>query len=136
MFKKTIFSLILLTSFLFAGYSFAADSFDQIVNPDGTMPAATTNNSTSIINGTGISEKATVPGMIGTAIQITLGFFGAIALFFIIWGGFGWMMSQGDPKKISEARNRMITAVIGMFIIATSYAITDFVMSQISVIAS
>ena len=41
----------------------------------------------------------------------------------LIWGAFDWIKSGGDKGKIEEARNKMTAAIIGLVIVASSYAI-------------
>jgi len=128
MLKKIFFSLILTFSLISFSFVFAG-SLDQIVGSDGQM-----GDSSATIAGSNLSSK-TVPDMISSGIKIALGLFGTVALIFVIWGGVDWLLSKGDSTKIKAARDRMIAAAIGLAIIAASYAITDFVISQIAVIA-
>lgn len=46
-----------------------------------------------------------------------------MALFYLIWGGINWIMSQGDKAKIQASRNRILYALIGLFIMFLSFAI-------------
>jgi hypothetical protein len=41
------------------------------------------------------------------------------------------MTSQGNEDKIKQAKNRLLTAVIGLIIIIASYAITLFVFQDV-----
>lgn len=41
-------------------------------------------------------------------------FFLAVALIFLIWGAFEFVLGQGDPQKISDAKRRLLWAVIGI----------------------
>lgn len=50
---------------------------------------------------------------------------------FIIWGGFKYMKSQGEPNKISEAKAAILQAVIGLVIALTSVAIVRFIQGSI-----
>lgn len=45
------------------------------------------------------------------------------AFFFLVWGGIMWITAGGDKGKIEEARNRITQAVIGLTIVAVSWAI-------------
>ena len=50
--------------------------------------------------------------------------FAAIILFFVlVWGGFDFLMSQGNPEKIKSGRMKIITGLIGFFILVFSIAI-------------
>lgn len=48
----------------------------------------------------------------------------ALAVFlFLIWGAFEWITSGGDKGKTESARNKITSAVIGLIVLAASYAI-------------
>lgn len=50
---------------------------------------------------------------------------------FFIWGGFTYIMSQGDPSKITEAKNTLLNVVIGLIIVMGSIAIINFVKTSL-----
>jgi hypothetical protein len=50
-------------------------------------------------------------------------FTGLVALIMAIMGGFKFMNSGGDAKKLESARNNFIFALLGLAIIAFSYTI-------------
>jgi len=52
---------------------------------------------------------------------------GLALLLYLIWGAIDWMMSEGDQQKLTNARNKITHAVIGMAILAASYAIILFI---------
>lgn len=132
-FKKIItvfFNFLVFGIFIFNFVS--ADVMDQLVGSDGKISAS--NNSASIVNKT-LTTNKTLPDMISSIIKIMLGLFGTVALVFVIWSGIEWLLSKGDTKKIGAARDRMVAAAVGLAIIAASYAVTDFIIAQISFIA-
>jgi len=47
---------------------------------------------------------------------------GLVLLLYLIWGAIDWMMSEGDPEKLKNARNKIIHAAAGMGLLAASYA--------------
>lgn len=50
--------------------------------------------------------------------------FAAIAFFiFLVMGGVEWLTSGGDKTKIEQAQKRISNAVIGLAIVAASYAV-------------
>ena len=69
-------------------------------------------------------------------IQFLLSFLGIISLVLIIYAGFVWMTSGGDSDKITQAKRILKNAVIGLFIILSSWAITTFIISQLLAIIS
>ncbi len=52
----------------------------------------------------------------------------AILVFaYMIWGGVEWITSGGDKSKAESARNKLTAAIIGLVIIAASYAVVTLV---------
>lgn len=45
------------------------------------------------------------------------------ALGYLIWGGLAWIMSGSDKNKLEEAKSRLTNAVIGLAIVATTWAV-------------
>ena len=60
-----------------------------------------------------------VGGAVGLGIIIAL----IIAFFFLIIGGIKWITSGGDKAQVEEARNQITNALIGVAIVAASWAI-------------
>lgn len=50
-----------------------------------------------------------------------------IAAGFVIWGGFKYMKSQGNPSELSAARDIIRNAIIGLLWTVLSVAVVDFV---------
>jgi hypothetical protein len=42
------------------------------------------------------------------------------------------MMSQGDQKKVTEAKGTITAAIIGIVVIALAYGITSYVLTNIT----
>ncbi len=72
-----------------------------------------------------------LPVIIGNLINAVLGFLGVLLLVYILYGGFLWMTAGGEEKKVTEAKNIIKNAVIGMVIITAAFAITNFVVAQL-----
>lgn len=49
-----------------------------------------------------------------------------IALVYLIYGGVKWMISGGDKSAVEEARNHVISALLGLVIVFLSYFILNF----------
>lgn len=56
---------------------------------------------------------------------------GYVALYFIIWGGFKYITSAGDPQKVTGAKNAILNAVIGLVIVLASVAIVQTIQAGI-----
>jgi hypothetical protein len=64
-------------------------------------------------------------------VQIILGFLGIIAVLIVLYGGFIWMTSGGDPTKIEKAKKILINAVIGIIVILSSFIIVSFIINAL-----
>ncbi len=69
--------------------------------------------------------------LIGRIINIFLGVLGIILLVLLLYGGFLWMTSGGDEKKVAQAKATLRNAIIGLIIIAASFAIANFILSRL-----
>jgi type IV secretory pathway VirB2 component (pilin) len=79
---------------------------------------------------TGLSDTD-IRVTIGNIIQTLLGLLGLIAVILILYAGFTWMTSGGNDEKIGQAKKTLISAVIGLAIILSAYAITSFVVGSL-----
>jgi hypothetical protein len=57
---------------------------------------------------------------------------GYAAVSMIIWGSILFVKSQGDPGKVTSARNTIRDAVIGLVIAASSVAIIQYISNDIA----
>lgn len=52
----------------------------------------------------------------------------ALTFFFLVAGAIAWITSGGDKGKVEEARNKITAAVIGLLILAATWAIFILIM--------
>ena len=57
---------------------------------------------------------------------VTLG--GVAFIIFLIWGGISWLTAGGDKGKVETAQKMISNALIGLAIVAASYAIYNLVL--------
>ncbi len=74
----------------------------------------------------------TLPEIVGNIINIVLSFLGVLLLVYLIYAGFLWMTSGGDSKKADSAQQYIKNAVIGLVIILASFAISNFVITNLA----
>ena len=65
-------------------------------------------------------------------VSIVLGFGATIFFGLALYGGFIWMMARGNDEKVTLAKGILETAIIGIVIVSSSYAISRFVLSRVS----
>jgi hypothetical protein len=61
--------------------------------------------------------------IIGNIVQVLLGFSGSIALLMFIWGGFLWLTSAGEPKRVKKGKDTLIWAAAGLVVIFSAYVV-------------
>lgn len=65
--------------------------------------------------------------MIGIVIKAALSLIGIFFIVLIIYAGYTWMLSRGDEAEAKKAKDTISRAVIGLFIVLSAYAITEFI---------
>lgn len=72
-----------------------------------------------------------LPGAAGFWIKIALSITGLVFFVLMIYAGMTWMLARGEEEKITTAKNTIIMAVIGLFIVIAGYVITDFIITRV-----
>ena len=79
--------------------------------------------------GKDVATLSCLPAIFSNLVNALLTFTGLIALVIFIMGGFKFIHSAGDPKKLEGARNNLIYGIIGLLIILLSFAIINIVVT-------
>ena len=66
------------------------------------------------------------------AMDILLYLGGFVAAFYIIYGGYQFILAQGAPDKISSARQTILNAVIGLVIVLVASQVAGFIAKRIA----
>ncbi len=69
---------------------------------------------------------------ITSVINVALSLLGIVAVVIVLIGGFKWMTAGGNDDKVTEGRNYITSGVIGIAIILSAWAITRFVIGNLS----
>lgn len=70
---------------------------------------------------------------IGLAIvEIMLFIAGIVAVAYIIYGGFQYLLSQGNPEQTTVAKNTVLNAVIGLVIAVLASTLVRFLATRLS----
>ncbi|MFH1315471.1 MAG: pilin, partial [Candidatus Uhrbacteria bacterium] len=73
--------------------------------------------------------QADIRYIIASIIRYAIALVGVVFLGLIVYGGFLFMTSKGEPDKITKAKDVLKNGVIGLAIILASYAIVSFIIS-------
>jgi len=77
---------------------------------------------------TGIGDRfPTLSSLVTNALPIIFSIAGAILFIYLIWGGFDFLTSMGDPKKAESGKNKITSAIVGFIIIFTAFWITQII---------
>lgn len=94
-------------------------------------------NAVTIGDAAGISGGETdLYTIVGSIINVVLGFLGLVLLFYFLFGGFKWMTSGGEEEGVQQAQTMIKNAVIGLVIVMASYALSSFVLDQLVTVTS
>jgi len=67
---------------------------------------------------------------ITSILNIVLGIMGAIAFLMLIIAGLRYTISQGDPGKVSEAKQMIVYTLVGLLVIALAATVVNFVIGK------
>ncbi|MBU0661257.1 pilin [Patescibacteria group bacterium] len=70
--------------------------------------------------------------LVGDVIGGALSFVGILFFGLMLYGGFLWMTARGDEGRITKGKETIISAVIGLVIVLSSYAITQFIFESVT----
>lgn len=109
----------------------------ETVPLDTPLPVAP---STSGIGGTGAVSltnplnSGSIPSLISNVINWLLSIMGAIALAIFVYGGFMWLTSAGNDKKVAAGKDALKWAAIGLGCVFFSYIAVGFILELFGVI--
>ncbi len=90
----------------------------------------------------GLSEKCMEEGkckveeiviVVINIVIMVLSIIGSLALLFFIYGGLMYILSAGNPEKVTKATNSIKGAATGLMLVFSSYMIIKFVLTVLGV---
>ena len=103
-------------------------AFAQISEAETTLGAVGTE--------LGSSADVGLEELIANGINVLLVALGIVFLILVVYAGFLYLTSQGDPEKGKKAIKLLTQAVIGLVIIIAAYAIASFVIGQLATVVT
>ncbi len=85
------------------------------------VAAATRITDTNVDPGKGFATD--FGGLINGVLSFVMVLAALLVFLYLIWGGIEWITSGGDKGKTESARNKITSAIIGLIVVAASYAI-------------
>jgi hypothetical protein len=93
----------------------------------GDTPITTCDTSGQFAILCGLTAKS-FGSVIGSLVQLLFVVAVIVALLYLIYGGFRWLVSSGDKTQVASAREHIVAAVIGLVIIFLSYFILNLIL--------
>ena len=69
-----------------------------------------------------------IANLISNLISVSLMISAVVFFAFLVMGGLGWLTSSGDKAQVENAQKKITNALIGLVIIASSWAIYQLVL--------
>lgn len=64
-------------------------------------------------------------------VEILLRLGAIVAVFFVVWGGIQYVLSQGSPDKTKDAKDTIVNALIGVVLVMFATVIVNFIGSRL-----
>jgi hypothetical protein len=72
-------------------------------------------------------EEINVAWIINKLIAFIFPLSGILLFFFLVWGGYNFLLSGGNPEKIKSGQAKMTAAIIGFVLLMVSYLLARLV---------
>lgn len=121
---KSIVPLLMLTAILILPYLVFAQNTNDSIDPIEKL------NTVAVTNGP-YSTSKTLPQIIGLVINGVLSLLGIIFIVLVVTAGIKWMTAGGSQDKVKSATTTIQRSVIGLIVIASSWALWNFVLQYL-----
>lgn len=118
-------SFVFALSLIFAPFSPVLATGGAGVTPGN--PEETLNN----VNDTGLAEDLSLPEFVGRIISWVVGVLGVLLVALFVYGGVVYATSTGNEDRIDMGKKIMISAIVGVIIIAVAFAISRYVIQAL-----
>ena len=79
----------------------------------------------------GLGQPKPLTAIVGSIINVVLGFLGIVLLGYLLFAGFQWMTAGGDSGQVDKAKGMIKNAIIGLIVIVAAFAISTFVLGSL-----
>ena len=69
-------------------------------------------------------SNSDIPTIIGKIVGAGLALLGVVFFLLILYAGLSWILSMGNEEKITQSKDMIIAAVLGLIVVLGAYAIT------------
>ncbi len=79
----------------------------------------------------GVCNTTSLPTMVASITKTLVFLVGALAVIMIIVGGLRYVASNGDPKRVADAKNTVTYSIAGLVVAILAFAIVNFVVKNV-----
>jgi len=79
----------------------------------------------------GNSQSPTTFQIIGSVINLILGFVGILFFGLVVYGGVTWLMAGGTPEQVDKAINILKRSAFGIVVVVLAFILTNFVVFRV-----
>jgi len=81
-----------------------------------------------------LNENQNLNEIVAWFYYFIVGIAGLSVFVMLVWGGFSWLTSAGSPTKISDAKDKISSAFLGLLIILGSYLILRLINPELTML--
>ena len=127
--KKTLLIIASILSLAFTSVPFL--SLNSYATQATPPPSAKQQVQQGINDAGGTTNTTSANTLIKNIVNTMLFLVGVLSVIMIIYGGIQYVISVGDSGKVAKAKTTIIYAIVGLIVAILSYAIVNFVISQL-----
>jgi hypothetical protein len=86
----------------------------------------------SLTGGRQAAFASSVTDLLATIISTILGLVGVLFFLLFLYAGFLWLTSRGSQEQLKKAKDILTSAVLGLFVVVSSYAATRFIFRSVT----
>jgi len=90
------------------------------------------NNLNTQVTGQTPSNEDRVALTVAALIQTAISLIGLIMVVLIVYAGFLWLTARGNDQQVERAQSYIKNAILGIIVIMMAYAITVFIVQQLT----
>lgn len=69
----------------------------------------------------------TLADLINIIVKFVYPFAGILLFIYLVWGGYDYLLSQGNPEKVKGAQGKLTSAIIGFVLLFISYILVRII---------
>lgn len=86
------------------------------------------------VGGLTITDSTTLPQLVKYLFNFAIGLGGVLAFCMLVWGGFRYLISVGNPAAQKDARDTLTSAILGLLLLLTSYLLLQIINPDILIL--